>query len=193
MIKIWRVLEKRVLRISLDKPFEEAYFTHMLWMFFRETNETEEDIRRMLHQVREKMRQRITLKKKSDPGKFVVPSLIGGIDYPSALCDAGSLVSILPKVMADHLALKIEPSEDSFTFVDCSQRNSGGFIRNNTLVSVDFHVMDINLNWNSSLLLGRAFMATVGPVCDMQANKLCLTLIDPTVYYDPMRVVKQQI
>ena len=35
-------------------------------------------------------------------------------------------------------------------------------------------------------------MATVGAVCDMQTNKLCLTLIDPTVYYDPVRVVKQQ-
>ncbi|KAF3559797.1 hypothetical protein F2Q69_00013369 [Brassica cretica] len=35
-------------------------------------------------------------------------------------------------------------------------------------------------------------MATGGAVCDMQTNKLCLTLIDPTVYYDPMRVVKQQ-
>ena len=78
---------KRILRISLDKPFEEAYFTHRLWMFFRETKETKEDIRRMFHQVREKMRQRITLKKKSDPGKFVVPCLMGGIDYPSALCD----------------------------------------------------------------------------------------------------------
>ncbi|KAL0749497.1 hypothetical protein Bca101_031500 [Brassica carinata] len=38
---------KRILRISKDKPFEEAYFTHMLWMFFRETKETEEDIKRM--------------------------------------------------------------------------------------------------------------------------------------------------
>ena len=38
---------KRVLRIPLEKPFEEAYFTHKLWMFFRETKETEEDIRRM--------------------------------------------------------------------------------------------------------------------------------------------------
>ena len=56
-------------------------------MFLRETKETEEDIRRMFHQVREKMRQRITLKKKSDPGKFVVPCLMVGIDYPSALCD----------------------------------------------------------------------------------------------------------
>ena len=55
------------------------------------------------------MRQGITLKKKSDPGKFVVACLIGGIDYPSALCNTGSSVSILPKVMADHLGLKIEP------------------------------------------------------------------------------------
>ena len=36
-------------------------------------------------------------------------------------------------------------------------------------------------------------MDTVGAVCDMQTNKLCLILIDPTVYYDPVRVVKQQI
>ncbi|KAF3539291.1 hypothetical protein F2Q69_00021749 [Brassica cretica] len=165
MIRRWRVSKRGFLRIPLDKPFEEAYFTHRMWMFFRETKETEEDIRRMFHQVREKMRQRITLKKKSDPGKFVVLCLIGGIDYPSALCDTRSSVSILPKVMAG-LSLKIEPSEDSFTFVDFSKRNSGGFIGNlevqigNAIVPIDFHVLDIKLNWNSSLLLGRAFMAT---------------------------------
>ncbi|KAG5410836.1 hypothetical protein IGI04_007155 [Brassica rapa subsp. trilocularis] len=28
---------KRVLRIPIEKPFDEAYFTHGLWMFFRET------------------------------------------------------------------------------------------------------------------------------------------------------------
>ncbi|KAF2572328.1 hypothetical protein F2Q70_00004575 [Brassica cretica] len=166
---------KMILRIPKDKPFEEVYFTHRLWMFFRDTNETEEDIWKMFHQVREKMRQRITLKKKSGPGKlkksgpgkFVVPCLIGGIDYHSALCDTGSSVSILPKLMASHLdSLKIEPSEDSFIFVDCSQRNLGGIIRNLEL--------------------------QIGAVCDMQTNKLCMTLIEPTVYYDPVRVFKQQ-
>ncbi|KAF2536338.1 hypothetical protein F2Q68_00021431 [Brassica cretica] len=106
----------------------------------------------MFNQVREKMRLRITLKKKSDLGKFVISCLIGGIDYPSVLCDTGSSVSILPKVMANHLGLKIDTSEDLFTFVDCSQRNLGGIIRNlevqigNALVPVDFHVLDIKLN-----------------------------------------------
>ncbi|KAF2612350.1 hypothetical protein F2Q70_00012309 [Brassica cretica] len=40
---------KRVLRIPLDKPFEEAYYTHRLWMFFRVTREKEEDIKRMFY------------------------------------------------------------------------------------------------------------------------------------------------
>ena len=39
--------QKRVFRIPLEKPFEEAYFSYRLWMFFRENRETEEDIRIM--------------------------------------------------------------------------------------------------------------------------------------------------
>ncbi|KAF2532704.1 hypothetical protein F2Q70_00030103 [Brassica cretica] len=41
---------KRVLRIPLDKPFDEAYFTHRLWKFFRETKQNEKDIERIFHQ-----------------------------------------------------------------------------------------------------------------------------------------------
>ena len=111
---------KRVLRIPLDKPFEEAYFIHRLWMFFRETKETKQDIHRIFNQIREKMKQRITLKNKSDPEKFAVPCLLKGIEF---LC-VNSSVSILPKAIADHLGLKIESSEDSFTFVDYYTRNS---------------------------------------------------------------------
>ncbi|KAF2616467.1 hypothetical protein F2Q68_00039138 [Brassica cretica] len=129
-------LQKRVFRIPLEKPFEEAYFTHRLWMFFRET---EEDIMRMFCEARKKMKKRITLKKKSDPGQFAIPYQLG---------------------------LQVEPSRESFTFVDCSQRSSGGIVRDlevqigNALVPVDFHVLDIKLNWNSSLLLRRAFLST---------------------------------
>ncbi|KAF3575225.1 hypothetical protein F2Q69_00059807 [Brassica cretica] len=152
---------KRVFRIPLDKPFNEAYYTHRLWMFFRETRETEEDIRRMFCEAREKMMMRITLKKKSDPGQFAIPCTVKGIEFPHAL-------------------------------------NSGGIVRDlevqigNALVPVDFHVLDIKLNWNSSLLLGRAFLSKVGAVCNLQTNQLCLTLIDPNAHYDPIPVKKPQ-
>ncbi|KAF3603753.1 hypothetical protein F2Q69_00034897 [Brassica cretica] len=81
---------KRVLRIPVEKPFDEVYYTHQLWMFFRETKETEEDIRRMFHYVRERMKLRITLKKKSDPGKFAIPCVVKGIEFAHALCDTGA-------------------------------------------------------------------------------------------------------
>ncbi|CAN6989890.1 unnamed protein product [Brassica rapa subsp. trilocularis] len=173
---------KRVLRIPIEKPFDEAYFTYRLWMFFRETMVSEEDIRRMFHQVREKMEHRITLTKKSDPGKFAIPCVVKGVEYPHSMCDTGASVSILPRIMADQLGLTIELSTESFTFVDLSEKRSG-----------DFHVLDIELNWNSSLLLGRSFLATVGAVCDMNKNKLCLTLIDPNIHYDPIRPKRKVI
>ncbi|KAF2601645.1 hypothetical protein F2Q70_00026044 [Brassica cretica] len=170
--------QKRVFRIPFEKPFEETYFTNRLWMFFRETRETEEDIRRMFCEAREKMKSRITLKKKSDPEKFAVPCTVKGIEFPHALCDTGVSVSILPRVMTDHLGLTVEPSKESFTFVDCSQRSSGGIVRDlevhigNALVPVDFHDLDIKLKWNSSMFLGRAFLSTVGAVCNMHTNQL---------------------
>ena len=114
---------KRVLRIPIEKPFDEAYFTHRLWMFFRETKVTEEDIRRMFHQVREKMKHMITLTKKSDPGKFAIPCVVTGVEFPHSMCDTGASVSILPRIMADHLGLTIEPSTESFTFVDLSEND----------------------------------------------------------------------
>lgn len=60
----------------------------------------------------------------------------------------------------------MEPSTDSFTFVDCSHINSGGIVKDlqvqigNALILIDFHVLDIKKENNSSQLIGRAFMAT---------------------------------
>ena len=62
----------------------------------------------------------------------------------------------------------------------------------NALVPIDFHVLDIKLNWNSFLLLGRAFLSTVKAVCNMQTNQFCLTPIYPHVYYNSIPVMKPQ-
>ncbi|KAG5384370.1 hypothetical protein IGI04_035840 [Brassica rapa subsp. trilocularis] len=89
---------KRVLRIPIEKPFDEAYFTHRLWIFFRETKVTEEDIRRMFHQVRGKMKHRITLTKKSDPGKFAIPCIVKGVEFPHSMCDTGASRKVINSV-----------------------------------------------------------------------------------------------
>ena len=58
------------------------------------------------------MKYRITLKKRSDRQKFAIPCTVKGIEFPHALCDTGASVSILPRVMADNLGLKVVPSKD---------------------------------------------------------------------------------
>ncbi|XP_018443757.1 uncharacterized protein LOC108815753 [Raphanus sativus] len=189
--------KKRVLKIPTDRPFEEVYFTHMLWMFFRETRVTDADIEKMFNQVRDELKNKVTLKKKSDPGEFIIPCRIKSIEFTRALCDTGASASIIPKFIADHLGLKIESTKEFFCFVDCSRKSSLGITKDlevqigNALVPVDFHVLDIKFYWNSSLLLGRGFLATVGAVCDLQTNKMCLTLIKQKIYYDPVKIVKQ--
>ncbi|KAF2559866.1 hypothetical protein F2Q68_00015355 [Brassica cretica] len=133
-----------------------------------------------------------TLKKEQDPGKFLIPCSIQNHDLPNALCDTGSAVSIMSIDTADLLGLKMEPSQDSFTFVDNSNANSAGMIRNikvkigDCTIPVDFHVLEIKSGKPSSLLFGRAFMAIVGAVCDLKKNMMCLTNIDEGVYYDPV-------
>ncbi|KAF3521934.1 hypothetical protein F2Q69_00048294 [Brassica cretica] len=114
------------------------------------------------------MRMRITFKKKkSDPEKFAIPCTVKGIEFPHVLCDTGASVKIIPRVMADHLGLQVEPSQELFTFVDCSQKNSGGIVRD----------LEVQI---------------VGAVCNLQTNQLCLTLIDPNAHYDPIPVKKPQ-
>ncbi|KAF2562088.1 hypothetical protein F2Q70_00017365 [Brassica cretica] len=68
------------------------------------------------------------------------------------------------------------PSDDGVDPMEVDRRNSGGIVRDlevqigNALVPVDFHVLDIKVNWNSSLLLGRAFLSKVGAVCNLQTT-----------------------
>ncbi|KAF3565114.1 hypothetical protein DY000_02016146 [Brassica cretica] len=98
---------------------------------------------------------------------------------------------------AELLGLKMEPSKDSFTFMDSSRVNSAGMIKNvkvkigECIIFVDFHAMDIKSGKTSPLLVGRAFMATVGGICDLKRNKMCLTNVDEAVFYDPMEKKKK--
>ncbi|KAF3603922.1 hypothetical protein F2Q69_00036383 [Brassica cretica] len=90
-----RVPTGRNLRRRKEKM--DAYYTHRLWMFFRETREKEEDIKRMFCGAREKMRMGITFKKKSDPGQFVIPCTVKGGAFAGTLHFSGLFLEELRK------------------------------------------------------------------------------------------------
>ncbi|KAF2569698.1 hypothetical protein F2Q70_00011156 [Brassica cretica] len=136
---------KRVKRVPKDMSFEDLYHKYRLGNFFRESRETDKDIELIFSKVSRKPKR--TLKKEQDPGKFLIPCSIHSNHLPNALCDTGSAVSIMAIDTSELLGLKMEPSKDSFTFVDSSRVNSAGMIKNvkmeigECIIPVDFHVM----------------------------------------------------
>ncbi|KAF3530635.1 hypothetical protein DY000_02041212 [Brassica cretica] len=186
---------KRVKRVPKDMSFDDAYHKYRLGNFFRERKETDKDIELLFNKVSRKPKR--TLKKKQDPGKFLIPCSIHSHHLPNALCDTGSAVSIMTIDTAELLGLKMEPSKERFTFVDSYRVNSAGMIKNvkveigECIIPVDFHAMDIKSGKTSPLLFGGAFMATVEAVWDLKRNKMCLTNVDETVFYDPMEKKKK--
>lgn len=60
------------------------------------------------------------------------------------------------------------------------------------IVLVDFHTLEIKSGWKSSLLFGCAFMATIGAISNLKKNKMCLTIVDKTVFYDPLEKTKSE-
>ncbi|KAF2612199.1 hypothetical protein F2Q70_00011226 [Brassica cretica] len=103
---------KWVKRVPKDMYFEVAYHKYRLSNFFRETDK---DIKLLFNKVN--LKHKRTLKKEQDPGKFMIPCCIHSHNFPNALCDTGSVVSIMAIDTAELLGLKMKPSQDSFTFV----------------------------------------------------------------------------
>ncbi|KAF2587925.1 hypothetical protein F2Q70_00038600 [Brassica cretica] len=104
---------------------------------------------------------RIVSRLKVAPG--CVPQRLHGVaPVRSFWCAARPLIAL-----NTSFELQMHPNASKNSIYQLFSGNSGGIIRNlevqigNALVPVDFHVLDIKLNWNSSLLLGRAFMATL--------------------------------
>ncbi|XP_056843084.1 uncharacterized protein LOC130495666 [Raphanus sativus] len=187
---------KRVKRVPKGMTFEEAYYRYRLGNFFRESRETEKDIEILFNNVCRKPKR--TLKKEQDLGTFLIPCSIHSYDLPNAIYDTRSAVSIMAIDTAEVLGFKMEPSKDSFTFVDNSKAKSAGMVRNvkveigECTIPVDFHVVEFKSDNTSSLLFGRAFLATVGAVCDLKKNKICLTNVDETIFYDIVEKKKSE-
>ncbi|KAF2607897.1 hypothetical protein F2Q68_00044163 [Brassica cretica] len=79
----------------------------------KKSREIEEDIELLFDQIRENVKQRVVLKKKSDPGKFVVPCIIGGQSFSNAICDTGDDPGYVAACYSDYGAKREDDGEVS--------------------------------------------------------------------------------
>ncbi|XP_019093237.1 PREDICTED: uncharacterized protein LOC109129440 [Camelina sativa] len=131
------------------------------------------------------------LPKLEDPGKFVVPCSISGVNFEDSLCDIGSSVNVMSKDVTERLGIDdMKASKVSLKFANAVSTTPQGFISNldvqvgSCLVATDFYVVEISEGYVMPLILGRPFLATVGTVADLPKKRITFSNIDDKVFYN---------
>jgi hypothetical protein len=122
-------------------------------------------------------------KKKKDPECPTIACSIGAQHFKYTLCDLGASVSVMPKVVYDKLNHHaLTPTAMCLQLVDQSVRYPMRTAENipmkiwNFFVPVDFIVLDMEVDTETPLILGRPFLSTVDAHIDVGAGEIQLNI-----------------
>ena len=120
-----------------------------------------------------------TLEKKRDLGCPIIPSSIGALTFDKALCDLGASVSVMPRDVFEKLRLpEPEPTAMCLELADNSVRYPLGIAEDvpvkigESLVPVDFVILEMGEGTKSPLILGRPFLKTTRATIDVGKGEI---------------------
>jgi len=117
--------------------------------------------------------------KRGDPGRPVIPISIGMVDFPEALCDFGSSVNIMPRVLYEKFftyplletTMCLQLADRTLSFPKGILKNL--YARVGTLYApADFVVIETDTDERAPSILGRPFLNTSGAVIYASATKI---------------------
>ncbi|KAL0705875.1 hypothetical protein Bca4012_072300 [Brassica carinata] len=178
---------KMVRRHPQNISFEHAWEIRPLHMFFKNCRESQEEIKALFTEALTPSLK--VLPKVDDPGKFVFPCSISGVEFMEALCDSGSSVNLVSKAIINDLGIvDVEPSLVTLAFANSSMAVPYGTIRKlpvqvgNCILHTEFQVVEMSKDHEMPLIFGRSFMATVGAVVDMPNKRVSFSNINKKVF-----------
>ncbi|XP_041995775.1 uncharacterized protein LOC121745894 [Salvia splendens] len=122
--------------------------------------------------------------KRTDPGMFTLPIIIGDVKIEHAMCDMGASINVLP--FSVYKRLTGVSLVDTKVFIQLADRSciSPEGVLENVIVRVhdflypaDFHVIRMNefeAGESSGVLLGRPFVRTTKTIIDVSDGTICL-------------------
>jgi len=117
--------------------------------------------------------------KRGDPGRPVIPISIGMLDFPEALCDFGSSVNIMPRVLYEKIfTYPLLETTMCLQLVDRTLSFPKGILKNlcvrvGTLYApADFVVIETSNDERAPVIFGRPFVNTSGAVIYASAAKI---------------------
>ncbi|GKB54770.1 retrovirus-related pol polyprotein from transposon TNT 1-94, partial [Tanacetum coccineum] len=128
------------------------------------------------------------LKKICDPENYVLPVKINGVVGMVALVDTGVSVSVFPYSLYKDLRLgDPRPYQTNLIIADNTQAKAMGEVKNVRIqigyqaYEVDLLVLEISVDPELPLLLGRPFLRTCCAIIDMGRGTLCID--DEVIHY----------
>ncbi|KAK8504431.1 hypothetical protein V6N12_030528 [Hibiscus sabdariffa] len=126
--------------------------------------------------------------KKKDPSSFIIPCSIGNNFMGNALCDLGSSVNLMPKVVFKKLGIRIEkPTTIIVQLADRShvrpeRRVEDVIVKVGKFVfPVDFLILDCEVDDKAPIILGRPFLATGRILIDCEKGHFTMRVADQTM------------
>ncbi|XP_013731674.1 uncharacterized protein LOC106435345 [Brassica napus] len=138
------------------------------------------------------------IKKRGDPGKFVLSIQIGKIVFSCSLVDLGSNVNLMPYSVARRLGYThFKPTRMSLVFADRLVTSPVGILEDlqvkvgNTSIPADFVVLELEEESKDPLILERPFLCTVGAIIDVRQGKIDLNLGDIVIQFEMDELLKK--
>ncbi|KAL0285914.1 UNVERIFIED_CONTAM: Retrovirus-related Pol polyprotein from transposon.6 [Sesamum radiatum] len=132
-----------------------------------------------------------------DPGSFYIPCTIGEINFGKVLCDLGASINLMPySIFAKHGMHELTPTIVTLQLVDTSIKYPRGIVEDvlvkvgKFVIPVDFVVLDMEVDANTPLILGRPFLATGNALIDVQIDQLTLRINDEKVVFNVFKAIK---
>ncbi|KAE8661092.1 DNA-directed RNA polymerase V subunit 5C-like [Hibiscus syriacus] len=135
--------------------------------------------------------------KRNDPGSFIIPCSIGANFVGKALCDLGSSVNLIPKSIFLKLGIgDARPTSVILQLADKSHVKLEGRVEDvivrvdKFVFTVDFLILDCEVDAKAPIILGRPFLATGRILIDYEKGELTMRVVDQCVTVNVFRTLK---
>ncbi|XP_009784668.1 uncharacterized protein [Nicotiana sylvestris] len=132
--------------------------------------------------------------KLEDPGAFTIPCTIGTAKFVKALCDLGESINLMPYLVFNTLGIgQPRPTSMRLQIVDRTMKRPLGVIEDvlvrvdKLIIPMDFAILDCEVEYKVSIILGRPFLATGKDICDVEARELTFRVVDENVVFHMCR------
>ncbi|XP_016574400.1 uncharacterized protein LOC107872124 [Capsicum annuum] len=139
------------------------------------------------------------VQKKPDPGAFTIPCTIGSLDFAKSLCDLGAIINLMPLAVYKKLGLgDPTPTNMRLVMADRSVKQPVKILHDvlvkvaDFIFSVNFVVLDCDVDFEVPITLGRPFLATGRVIVDIELNELKFRLNEKEAKFEMHPSMTQQ-